>query len=211
MKLLDLLPKEKIFYEQLDTLTDCAKAATEALHHLFESSDRDARLKCGDQVAQAKAEAKHTYNQLNNAVCVTFITPFDPEDLQELATCLYSISKLQDKIQTRLLSVGWNESLEPLKRFSLIIARQSDALQQLMQALVKNKKPRVIHEKAAVIDELEDQGDELFNELIVALYKEPLETRDLLLRKDLFEMLEDVTDTYRDSAAVALRIILKHS
>ena len=34
---------------------------------------------------------------------------------------------------------------------------------------------------------------------------------EVILRKDIYEMMEDVTDMYRDAANIALRIVLKHT
>ena len=35
--------------------------------------------------------------------------------------------------------------------------------------------------------------------------------KELILRKDIYDMLEKVIDRYRDAAGVALQIVLKHS
>ena len=55
------------------------------------------------------------------------------------------------------------------------------------------------------------KGDLMLGELLVSLFNEGHTVRDLILRKDIYDMLEKVIDRYRDAAGVALRIVLKHS
>ncbi len=65
--------------------------------------------------------------------------------------------------------------------------------------------------KIDVLYDLENRGDAVLNELLAALYKSEHDARGFILRKDIYDMLETVIDRYRDAAAVALQIVLKHS
>ncbi|HEY0901827.1 MAG TPA: hypothetical protein VGD95_06860, partial [Micavibrio sp.] len=64
---------------------------------------------------------------------------------------------------------------------------------------------------ARQLQELENKGDAILSELLVELFKGDNDARDLILRKDIYDMLEKVVDRYRDAASVALQIVLKHS
>jgi uncharacterized protein Yka (UPF0111/DUF47 family) len=55
------------------------------------------------------------------------------------------------------------------------------------------------------------QGDAILAELLVTLFKEGRPARDLILRKDTYDMLEKVIDRYRDVSNIAVEIVLKHS
>ena len=66
-------------------------------------------------------------------------------------------------------------------------------------------------EKVATLQDMELKGDAILGELLVTLFNEGHSTRDLILRKDIYDMLEKVLDRYRDAADVALQIVLKHS
>ena len=68
-----------------------------------------------------------------------------------------------------------------------------------------------ILQKVNVLHDLENKGDAALGELLSALFKNYTEARDLILRKDIYDMQEKVIDRYRDAAAVALQIVLKHS
>lgn len=201
----------------LEALTLHAQQASGALNTLIETDpagDNNAQQKveqCAQEIKAAKTAAKKVLANLTEEVCRTFITPFDREDLQELANSIYLIPKLISKIYSRMVLNQLWVSHDDFHRFSVIIVRQSEALNELMKGLSRGLQPNVIQQKAAVLYELEDQSDETLGQLMADLFKHTDDPRQWLLRKDLYEMLEDVTDHYRDAAAVGLRIVLKHS
>ena len=65
--------------------------------------------------------------------------------------------------------------------------------------------------KVAQLHTLEANGDEVLGQLLSDLFKNHQDARDLILRKDIYDMLEKVLDRYRDAAEIALQIVLKHS
>lgn len=212
MKLFNLLPKEDKFNEMLQTLAGHAQTASVALNRLVEHpQDSTLQTTLTQEIAATKTAAKQVYNQLVTEVCTTFITPFDREDIQELSTAIYLIPKLIHKSNQRMRQHHLGSFHGDFGRFSGIIVRQSTVLVELMRGLEKGLKPTLIHEKSGILYELEDQGDDTLGTLISELFASELPVRELILRKDLYEMLEDVTDYYRDAAAVAMRVVLKHS
>jgi uncharacterized protein len=212
MKFLNVLPKEEKFYDLLSQLASSAEKSAGTLYEYVANPQPDLRQRCVTQARESKALAKQVLRQTDIEVCRTFITPFDREDIQELATSLYMIPKGVDKILKRLeLYHPSDEQAADLQRFCQLILRQSDQFTSLMQALIKGGKPVAVQEQAAVLFDLEDQGDELFNQLLAQLLDGGNDVKTIFMKKDLYELLEDVTDSYRDAASVGLRIILKHT
>jgi uncharacterized protein len=212
MKLLNILPKEEKFYDLLESLAHCAHQASHALHQWVQQpEEQQGASHCPKEITEAKNKANALLSTTTKEVCQTFITPFDREDIQELANTLYLIPKVIDKVRSRMLRHHIQPSRNDMSRFSHLIVRQADQFEALLKGLVKGQHANLIHEKAAVVYELEDQGDETFSLLLEELFSEQRDARELILRKDLYELLEDVTDCYRDAAGVCLRIVLKHS
>jgi uncharacterized protein Yka (UPF0111/DUF47 family) len=214
MKFLNFLPKEEKFYLLLNTLTQQAKIASVALHKaIVESDDSSVWHHSHTVIHQARLEAKVALRSVVEEVCRTFITPFDREDLQELASALYSISSCLDGVKQRLHQHNLRPKNGDFNRFSQIVVHQSGLLEQLIHGLNHSEKPELLQEKVASLYELEDHADQALLELESALFRQdPIpDVRELILRKDIYGQLEDITDAYRDVAAIALRIILKHS
>jgi uncharacterized protein Yka (UPF0111/DUF47 family) len=214
VKLLNFLPKEDGFYKLLEHLVQQSQVAAQTLHKALAANHSLAQEQAAHEaIHNARQEAKKTLRSLIEEVCRSFVTPFDREDLQELGTALYAICSCLDGVQQRLFAHGLPPLEGDFQRFSQIFVHQAEIMVGLIKGLNHGEKPSLLQEKVAALYELEDQGDNVLLELEAALFrKEPLpDVRDLLLRKDVYGQLEDITDSYRDAAAIALRIILKHS
>lgn len=209
--MLNLLPREDKFYKMLDDLGVQAKESAYALKIFVESGDNDEVKKAGEAISHSKVSAKKINQALTEEICRTLITPFDREDIQEIAHSLYDVPKLIEKIKDRMETHGLQDREGDFKRFVTIICREADALEAVLDELSGRLTTKTIHAKAAVLNELEDQGDHVLGDATAQLFKDVDDFKELILRKDLYEMLEDVTDFYRDAANVALRIVLKHS
>ena len=211
MKLLSFLPQEKKFFTYLGELAQAANTCVRHLQTLLHTDDAAITEHSSHGISESKSHAKQQLQTLNEEVCRTFVTPFEREDLQEFATVLYTIPKLTDKIKDRLIAHNLASRDNDFNKMMDLVIRMADALDAVMEEIFNGHKLQRIHAKAAVIHELEDQGDVLLGQLILDGFNNIEDTRELILRKDLYEMLEDITDSYRDAANVALQIALKHS
>ena len=52
-----------------------------------------------------------------------------------------------------------------------------------------------------LLRELESKGDVILSELLATLFRDENDMKELILRKDIYDMLEKVVDRYRDAAA----------
>lgn len=211
MKLLNFLPQEEKFDRMLRDLATEATTSVHYLQVLVMSHDPAEVEASGAAITKAKAQAKRVFEKMTAEVCRTFITPFDREDIQALGLELYHVPKMVEKIKDRILLHRLRPANGDFIRWVDIIERQSQAMGELIHCLTHNRRQRVIYKKHAALHELEDQGDTLLGELLAELFNRTDDARELILRKDTYEMLEDITDYYRDAANVALQIMLKHS
>lgn len=209
--MLGILPKEDKFYKMLNDLGKLAYEASHSLKILIDSKDETAITKASEDISLAKTEAKKINQSLTEEACRTLVTPYDREDMQEFASVMYDVPKLIEKIKDRMQTHELKDHNGDFSNFASIICRQAEAMEQVLEELAGKLTTKTIHNKAAVMHELEDQGDNILGEIIERSFRDIEDTRELILRKDLYEMLEDVTDFYRDAANVALRIVLKHS
>ena len=68
-----------------------------------------------------------------------------------------------------------------------------------------------VHVMGQRIHELEDQSDELLAQHLTALTDQNINIKDFILMKNIFDLLEKMTDAFRDASDLAMRISLKHS
>ncbi len=206
-----LLPKEDKFYRMMQEIGQHANASARHLKVLVESTDDETIKAAAKAISTHKSEAKKIIATLTEEACRTLITPFDREDMQEFAGELYDVPKHIEKVKDRMLRHNLQDFNGDFSRFATVIERCADSMDTILTELSGKLNTKTMNAKAAVMHELEDQGDEILGQNIADSFYSIQDVRELILRKDLYEMMEEITDLYRDAANVALRIVLKHS
>jgi uncharacterized protein Yka (UPF0111/DUF47 family) len=229
MAVMNLLPKDTVFFEQLDRQT---KLAIESIHLLqavmavmsaaSDNSSQDTLASLTDLVTRSRAsksEARQVFDTFSRALCETFITPYDREDLQQLASGLYKIPKLAEKTVERLSLSMSAQSICPLEdeftRFAAMLGQGALSLKSLMSMLHAgaHKLSPELSSVVCALDAVESDADSLFGELLTVLYKADngMAYQEFYLRREVYGMLEKLTDIYRDLGQLTLRLILKHA
>lgn len=210
-KLPRLKPKEDKFFALLGQMAAQASASAQHLKTFVESADAAEKDRAGRAIAETKALAKTLSMQVTRELCRTYITPFDREDIQDFATELYKIPKIIEKIKDRMQAHGLSGREGEFSRQTDLIAQAAEGMESMVRDLVRGHDSKRIVVRAEAIQNLEQTGDAVLGELLVALLRDGNSARDMILRKDIYDMLERVIDRYRDAADVAVQIVLKHS
>ncbi len=211
MKLASIFPSEHKFYGFLEQQAAHALACAQLLKEFMDSPDQAGREKAGAAINAQRTEAKVLAGEITSELCRSFITPFDREDIQDFADIMYKIPKIIEKIKDRVMMHDISTKDGDFGRQVELILLEAVATEELVQALISGKGSNRVTEQIAKLRDLEQQGDTIRNELLVSLFKSDSDIRDLILRRDIYDMLEKVVDRFRDAAGVALQIVLKHS
>ena len=205
-----LLPREEKFHRFIEAL--CLQATLSARHlkTMVESKDEAVQKKAAQDIVACKAEAKRISSAVTRELCLSFITPFDREDIQDFSAELYKIPKTIDKVRV-YLELHEVDGVEDLVAQEDLILQEAEAMESMVQALIKGGRTDVIMKQAALLDELENKGDDILAGLLVKLMTGTADTRQLILKRELYDLLERVVDRYRNAASIALQIALKNS
>lgn len=205
-----LLPSEGKFYRFIEQLSAEAHTAAGHLKTYAESNDAEARKQAADSISACKVQAKKLSSEVTKELCLTFVTPLDREDIQHFCGHLYRITKNIDKVRKHMDMYGMKDAKELARQID-VIQQEAEGMQSMVETLIKGGRPQHIIEKAELLDKLETEGDEVLSDLLITLVKDAPDAKQLVLRKDIYDLLERVIDCYRDAAGVALQIALKHT
>lgn len=210
MLLQKLLPQDKVFNDNLFEMAQIAQRACQSLKSMFLAKEMPEIEKYSVEILAAKNGCKATFESMTRALAQSFITPYDREDMQELATTLYKIPKRANKIKARLLAYDASKHSSSLITFMDLAIEQSVALEEMIKDFNQHRSKRV-QAMGQRIHELEDQSDDLLAKHLTALTDKDIDIKDFILMKNIFDLLEKMTDAFRDASDLALRISLKHS
>lgn len=205
-----IFPREEKFYNLLTELSTLAGLSARHLKTYVDSTSAAERETASAALHSVREQAKRVSSETTRELCISFITPFDREDIQDFTNNLYKIPKTIDKVR-QYLELHVVTDITDLAPQVNVIVQEAEAMESMVKTLIAGGKVKEVMKQAALLDKLENDGDEVLAGLLVNLLKNTADARQFILRKEVYDLLERVIDKYRNAAEVALQIALKNS
>jgi predicted phosphate transport protein (TIGR00153 family) len=148
-----------------------------------------------------------TLDKLNS----TFITPFDREDIQALATRLDDILDATDAAAQRLVVFRIDAVPQRFVKLADLLVDSAREVQKAVLALPDRKKRDIALASCVEINRLENEADVIHREALGDLFANAHDAVGVIKLKDLFAFVEEATDRCEDVANVIQTIIIKGS
>ncbi|MDX6398750.1 MAG: uncharacterized protein QOJ43_2158 [Gaiellaceae bacterium] len=204
---LSLIPRTTEFY---DLFARAGENALDAARH----AETRFREYPNSSVTQADVKAIETRGdeltrELIQLLNTQYVTPFDREDIYELATALDDVV---DHIEeaTDLLGLYGIESTtaQAVEQCRILVL----AVEQLSSALSRLKGMRGIQDALIELKRLEDAGDHVVRDAIAALFRDDRIDPLIVIRwKDIYEGLERALDAAEHAANVIANVVVKNA
>jgi uncharacterized protein Yka (UPF0111/DUF47 family) len=203
-----LLGQEDKFFGLLEASAQEAQSSIQALAHFWQNPDK---VKTLDEFIVARRREKAITNQISDALCTTFVTALEREDIESLSLSLYKIPKTTEKVAERILLAPHLAANIDLSRHIAMIGKASETVLTMIRELRKGvhlERTRRLNEELQAI---EGEMDNMLLVVLRDLYNGKYPETQVLFLKDLIELLEKVTDRCRDAGNVITHIVLKNS
>ena len=199
--------KDKEYFDTFASMAgkihDAARLLLEMVQHYERPQESALRIKALEH------ECDEMTHNLVRRLNRTFITPFDREDIHDLATKLDDVIDFIDTTANRMASYNLVSPPQEMVRMADVLVRQTLVLKEAISNLRKSDH---ILEKCIEIHTLENEGDRIFHEGLARLFNAPGHDAILLIKeKDILETVETATDMCEDVANVLEAIMLKNA
>jgi predicted phosphate transport protein (TIGR00153 family) len=202
-----LTPQDNSFYELFAATGGILVEATTVLAEVI-GSDQTRR----EELAQRMEEIEHAGDESAHAVMrrlnSSFVTPFDREDIYQLA------SRLDDCLDLMQAAVD----LMVLYRVGTLPAAVSELVQVLTRQaeLTADAMPRLrslsdLADYWVEINRLENQADSVYRRLLVKLFDGEYDAIEIMKHKEIIETLEEAADAFEHVAHTVETIAVKES
>lgn len=208
---LNLLPQEGKFFDLLCQLSELSNKSIHLLKVLTIEEDKEKAFKIAREIEMAKHKSKEVSYEITERLCRALVTPFDHEDIHRLSRGMYKILKVCEKTQERLIAFQLRPFQNDFFKLTSNMVEASDVVHTLMKSLKTLKDSKPIHDKCALIHNIEANTDTLLNQLTIDLYQYENDFKKILIRKEVYGLMESIVDRHRDVANVILEVVLKHS
>lgn len=204
---LGLVPRRQDFYSLFEDLGRNAHATALLAHERF-CTFPDSTIDQG-KVKDLEHEGDRLTAQLYQLINTQYVTPFDREDIHNLAR---SIDDVVDHIERASDLLGLYRVEAPMDQATEQCQLLVGATEHLASALGNLRSLRGVERHLAAIKHREDEGDRVVRDAVAALFEDDnISPRLIIQWKDIFETLEDALDACDTSAHLISNIAVKNA
>jgi len=203
-----ILGKEDKFFTLLEASAEEARNSVRTLRKYLASPET---LKTLDEFILTRRKDKAITAQISEALCTTFVTTLEREDIEALSNALYKIPKTVEKIAERImLGPQYAQSID-LSRQMGLLENATDTVVTMIRELRKGVNLERIRTHNDQLQAIEGDADNALLDKLKELYASQGNAIRVVFLKDIFELLEKVADRCRDAGNVINHIVLKNS
>jgi uncharacterized protein Yka (UPF0111/DUF47 family) len=140
-----------------------------------------------------------------------FITPFDREDIHYLATALDDIADYIYASAKKINFYHVNPNDEGIRKMADLIALGCNQVHNAVVELRDMKNMRKITDALVAINNIENQADHVFDMSIENLFATEPDAKEVIKKREIYQVMEIVTDKCEDVANVIESIIIKYA
>jgi len=196
------------FYDLLEASAEEARQSVEALLELFRAPKEERTL---EKLMQRRRQNKRNTENLTELLCSTFITPLEREDIEALSSALSRIPKVVKKFAERLMLLPPEVPLDHFMHQADLLREATSTVSQMVRQLRRGPRLDTVQEQNESLHRLEGDADKIMLVLLQDLYSGRHQALEMIVLRDLFELLEKVIDRCRDAGNVIFQIVLKNS
>ena len=205
------LPRDRVFYQLFESVSSSLVIMGEKLKDVVNEPDFDKR----GQLIKDLENMEHTCDDFTHEIFTqlskNFITPFDREDIHYLASALDDIADYIYASAKKINFYKVNPSDSGIQKMADIIAQACVAVNGAIVELRNMKNMRKITDALVLINSIENQGDDIFDMSIERLFATETDAKEVIKKREIYQVMEIVTDKCEDAANVIESIIVKYA
>ncbi|HEY2349787.1 MAG TPA: DUF47 family protein [Puia sp.] len=205
------MPKDRIFYSLFEEVAAGVTNMGRLLKTVVSEPDIDRRAALVSQVE----EQEHVNDDLTHKVFTelgrNFITPFDREDIHYLASALDDICDYIYSTAKKINFYKVNPNDTGIQKLADLIVEGTIQIGLAVSELRNMRDMRKITDALVKINSIENQADDVFDMSIDRLFENEPDAKEVIKKREIYQVMETVTDKCEDAANVIETIIIKYA
>jgi predicted phosphate transport protein (TIGR00153 family) len=216
MKLNNILsvftPKDIKFFPLLQELSTVMVRAGSKLHDLIAFTEEDQRPELCKLIKQEETTGDKISARIAKELNSTFITPFDREDINELADKIEEVIDVINRAAQKVLLYSPQRFTPHAVKMTEIIQNGTTEIQEAVEGLEHLKKSDDVFRKHyKEIKKLEEEADGVYEKGITDLFKNEANTVELIKLKEIIQELEKAANKINAAGKVLKTIFVKYA
>jgi len=205
------MPKDRIFYSLFEEVADGVSKIGRLLKNLVSEPDADKRAALVSKVEEQEHVNDDLTHQIFTELGRNFITPFDREDIHYLASSLDDICDYIYSAAKKINFYKVNPNDTGIQKLADLIVEGTIQVNAAIHELRNMRDMRKITDALVKINSIENQADDVFDMSIDRLFENEPDAKEVIKKREIYQVMETVTDKCEDAANVIESIIIKYA
>lgn len=204
-----LIPREGKFFELFSASAEQSVKGAKKFRAMLDDMSH------AESHARDLKEIEHTCDEITHMTVEllhkTFITPLGRDEIHQLISKMDDIVDYLEDAALRVCQYGLKEATQEAKDLADICINTTECIERAVGKLHDLSFTSGIIQECVEINRLENRADNVLAMAKAKLFKEEQDTRQLIKLKEIYELLESVTDRCEDVANIIEGIVLEYS
>ncbi|HEU4608842.1 MAG TPA: DUF47 family protein [Chitinophagaceae bacterium] len=205
------MPKDKVFYSLFEQVADTVALMGKKLKGVVKEPDFDKRAALIAQIEDLEHVNDDYTHKIFTELGRNFITPFDREDIHYLATALDDICDYIFSSAKKINFYRVNPNDPGIQKMADLIEQGSEHIKSAVLELRNMRNMRQITDALVKVNSIENQADDIFDLSIDRLFETEPDAKAVIKKREIYQVMEIVTDKCEDAANVIESIIIKYA
>lgn len=205
------LPKDKVFYTLFEKVAITVVEMGDLLSQVVNEPDYNQRSSLIAKLEQLEHRNDEYTHQIFQELGKNFITPFDREDIHYLAIALDDICDYIYASGKKINFYKVNPDDNGMRKMAEIIRLGCAEVKTAVFELRNMKNVKIMSEAIIKVNSLENQADDVFDMCIERLFDMETDVKELIKKREIYQVLEIVTDKFEDATNVIDSIVVKYA
>ncbi|EPD77736.1 MULTISPECIES: DUF47 domain-containing protein [Atopobiaceae] len=202
-------PKEDIFYTLFKEfgakIVETAEEYSTILDGYPETAARIPQMKVYERECDEKVQ------RIMKELYASFVTPFEREDISDLALGLDDIVDGMNSVAERLDLFNVDEFRKEGAQLAELTLRACITVKEMLDHLADYKKDSAVMEKAIAVGHVEDEGDLVYHNALSRLFRDEMTGRETVAWLRIFDRMEQALDSCDKAAGIVRSVIMKNA
>ena len=204
-----LLPQEGRFFELFNAHAEqCVRAAHQLAALMKDFANRD---KYAQEIDAAEHAADRITAEAIRMLHKTFITPLDRDQIFGLVNTMDDVCDLIQDTAESINLYDVKRITPEIERLADIAVKCCERVKDVVALVAKPDQSEALLKTCEEIDRLESDADRVMRAAMSRLFREEQDVREIVKMKEIYELLEEITDRCMDVANLAEGISLESS
>jgi uncharacterized protein len=203
------IPREGKFFELFNASAEQSVKGAKAFRIMLDD------LEHAEIHVQTLKQIEHTADEITHMTVEllhkTFITPLDRDEIHLLIATLDDVIDYLEDAALRVFQYGVKEATNEARELADVCISSVECIERAVKKLPDLTFTHGIIQECIEINRLENKADHILALAKAKLFNEEQDTRQLIKLKEIYELLESVTDRCEDVANIIEGIVLEYS